>query len=354
MWTLWVLAIVTSQFASGWVDAQVNSTSLQLSSADDAIFVHQRLTIYQSNPGTYRHYNGHQQLTCELCEPGHYLKKDCDGEHWRTCEQCPHNFFMPLYNNGHKCRSCGDTCADDRNLVTLQECSPTAPRRCACKRGTRQVSLGSNGPEMCIRYETGTTDDPEHDNVTSLQGSRYEETTEKTTISASNDTTSWDLDSSLANDTLSYNLAENQSIVGPIAGAAGSLLLVIIGAIAWKNSHHSTQKKDKDAIVRKINLQPVFNYVADHVGGDWWRLAWKLPGISPTRAQLDSIKEEHHPNVWEMTHKMLQDWKERNGVGASLQGLQQGLRDTGLGNLASKIGKRKWPAENEIVLSVQS
>ncbi|XP_078611387.1 uncharacterized protein LOC144881891 [Branchiostoma floridae x Branchiostoma japonicum] len=130
--------------------------------------------------------------------------------------------------------------------VTWSPCrSVLQPHRgaVACKRGTRQVSLGSNGPEMCIRYETGTTDDPEHDNVTSLQGSRYEETTEKTTISASNDTTSWDLDSSLANDTLSYNLAENQSIVGPIAGAAGSLLLVIIGAIAWKNSHHSTQKK---------------------------------------------------------------------------------------------------------------
>ncbi|XP_066292864.1 tumor necrosis factor receptor superfamily member 11B-like [Branchiostoma lanceolatum] len=323
MCTFWAVA-VTLLFGSECLGAPVNFESLQRSSADDVIqFVDQQPTIYQSSPGTYRHFDGQQQLECELCEPGHYRIKHCDAEHWRTCEQCPHNFYMPYYNNGDKCRSCGDTCDSDRYLVTLQECSPTAPRRCACQSGTAMVYLGSNGPGMCKPFETDTTD-PKHDNTTSLQASSHEETTEKTTTSVTNGTTRWDLDSSLANDTLSYDLAESEPIVGPLAGLAGFIVLVIIAGGAWYSYHSTSEEEEDDVLNKDIDLLPVFDYVADHVGKDWRRLARKLPGTFPKKSDLDSIEERHRSDLREMAYDMLLDWKQKKGDEASLRYLQEG------------------------------
>eukprot|EP00058_Branchiostoma_floridae_P021461 XP_002606951.1 hypothetical protein BRAFLDRAFT_64947 [Branchiostoma floridae] len=255
------------------------------SSADDVIAIaqHRSSPIYRSMPGVYPlEYNGQQSLTCDLCEPGHFLVKHCDTEHGTTCEQCPHNFYMPYYNNGDRCLSCGDTCDDDRNLVTLQECSPTARRHCDCKPGSRQVYQGSNGPAMCSPLETGTgTTDSKHGNATSLRNPDHNETTQKTTTSTSS-----------------------------------------TGNVDW------TQ---------------VFNYVADHIGNDWWGLARKLPGNIPTQADRDSIYERHRPDVKEMAFQMLTKWQQMNGHEASLEGLQRGLRRSFHPIVAHQVGNMRWP-----------
>ncbi|CAH1274485.1 TNFRSF11B [Branchiostoma lanceolatum] len=333
--------VIFVQLVAQWVVADVNLESSQRSSAGDVIqFVDQQPTIYQSSPGTYRHFDGQQQLECELCEPGHYRIRHCDAEHWRTCEQCPHNFYMPYYNNGDKCRSCGDTCDSDRYLVTLQECSPTAPRRCACQPGTAQVYLGSNGPGMCKPYEMGTTD-RKHDNVTSSHEETSAETTEKTTTSVTNDTTRWDIDSSFANDTLSYDLAETKSIVGPVVGGLVGLLAVgiVTVAVVIRVCNRAHSKEMENIINRDIEWKDVFNHVADHIGNDWLHLARKLPGNSPTQSDLDSIRLEHHPRVDEMAFQMLTKWKQMNGDKASLKGLQHGLRRSWHPLIARQIGK---------------
>ncbi|XP_035695783.1 tumor necrosis factor receptor superfamily member 11B-like [Branchiostoma floridae] len=352
MSTFWILVAVTLQLGSQWVAAKENIKTSPRSSGDDVIAIaqHRSPPIYRSMPGVYPlEYNGQQSLTCDLCEPGHFLVKHCDTEHGTICEQCPHNFYMRYYNNGDRCLSCGDTCDDDRNLVTLQECSPTAPRRCDCKPGTRQVYRGSNGPAMCSPVKTGTgTTDSKHGNATSLRNPDHNETTQKTTTSTSStgNTTKWDLDSSLANDTLSYDLAESESFVVPLAGGLASLAGIAVAAVvivACCKDQSTPNKETESNINKNVDLRQVFNYVADHVGSRWSRLARHLPGNLPTQADLDSIYERHRPDVKEMAFQMLLKWKQMNGNKASLEGLQQGLRRSFHPIIARQVGKMQWP-----------
>ncbi|CAH1244673.1 FADD [Branchiostoma lanceolatum] len=95
-----------------------------------------------------------------------------------------------------------------------------------------------------------------------------------------------------------------------------------------------TAEEKMEAVNRKWNLQGVFYTIAEDTGPKWKDLARKL-GLKP--AQIDGIETRHHREIKECCMDVLETWRLREGGAATIQALQQALREADLAALADDM-----------------
>ncbi|KAM7115664.1 CD27 antigen isoform 2-T2 [Molossus nigricans] len=80
-----------------------------------------------------KHYWAQGRLCCQMCEPGTFLKKHCDGNRKAAqCDPCiPGISFSPDHNSRPHCENCRHCNSGHR----IRNCTPTANAVCACPKG---------------------------------------------------------------------------------------------------------------------------------------------------------------------------------------------------------------------------
>ncbi|XP_078695262.1 uncharacterized protein LOC144924178 [Branchiostoma floridae x Branchiostoma belcheri] len=97
----------------------------------------------------------------------------------------------------------------------------------------------------------------------------------------------------------------------------------------------ATEERKVEIIKYKKKLSGVFYTIAEDTGPDKWKdLARKL-GLKP--AQIDGIETRHPREVKECCMDVLETWRLREGGAATVQALQQALREADLTALADDI-----------------
>ncbi|XP_078613082.1 uncharacterized protein LOC144882869 isoform X1 [Branchiostoma floridae x Branchiostoma japonicum] len=95
-----------------------------------------------------------------------------------------------------------------------------------------------------------------------------------------------------------------------------------------------TAEEKAEAVNQKQKLQVVFYTIAEDTGPKWKDLARKL-GLKP--AQIDGIETRHHREIKECCMDVLETWRLREGGAATIQVLQQALREADLTALADEM-----------------
>eukprot|EP00058_Branchiostoma_floridae_P008285 XP_002593773.1 hypothetical protein BRAFLDRAFT_104344 [Branchiostoma floridae] len=95
-----------------------------------------------------------------------------------------------------------------------------------------------------------------------------------------------------------------------------------------------TAEEKAEAVNQKQKLQAVFYNIAEDIGPKWKDLARKL-GLKP--AQIDGIETRHHREIKECCMDVLETWRLREGGAATIQVLQQALREADLTALADEM-----------------
>ncbi|XP_078613851.1 uncharacterized protein LOC144883319 [Branchiostoma floridae x Branchiostoma japonicum] len=96
----------------------------------------------------------------------------------------------------------------------------------------------------------------------------------------------------------------------------------------------ATEEQKVEIINHKRKLSAVFYNVAEDTGPKWKDLARKL-SLKP--AQIDGIETRHHREIKECCMDVLETWRLGEGGAATIQALQQALREADLGALADEM-----------------
>ncbi|MBN3322032.1 TNR11 factor, partial [Atractosteus spatula] len=97
----------------------------------------------------------HRDRCCDMCPPGHYLKKECSKSEETVCNPCEQGKYSYTWDINKECLSCR-VCSQGKCLpwlvspveVVVRQCNSTADAVCGCREG---YSCTSETCEQCVR-----------------------------------------------------------------------------------------------------------------------------------------------------------------------------------------------------------
>nr|XP_015192389.1 PREDICTED: tumor necrosis factor receptor superfamily member 5-like [Lepisosteus oculatus] len=84
----------------------------------------------------------HKGRCCDMCPPGHYLKKECSKSEGTVCNPCEQGKYSYTWDINKECLSCR-VCSQ----VVVRQCGSTTDAVCGCREG---YSCTSDTCEQCV------------------------------------------------------------------------------------------------------------------------------------------------------------------------------------------------------------